>query len=171
MVCDQSDRYIIVVVFLIFFSGNLAYQVTQCADSVYVKDRVYVLDNNCQTFQTHTCINVLLFQCCIISVTVILKLGKYVVPYFHVTVAVATYCTARFTASVFFSTVIVDFRTWTARASAMLPEVIFFSKTEYSFSRDSDLFVPDVECFIIFQIYRRVKTVCVQSYYFCQEFP
>ena len=53
----------------------------------------------------------------------------------------------------------------------MLPEVIFFSKTENSVSRDSDLFVPDIKCFIIFQIYGRIKTVCIQSYYLCEKFP
>ena len=53
----------------------------------------------------------------------------------------------------------------------MLPEVVLFSKTENSVSRDSDLFVPDVKCLIIFQIYGRIKTVCSQSYYLCEEFP
>ena len=106
MVCDQTDGYVIVVVFLILFTGNLAYQVTQCTDGIYVKDRGYVLNNNCQTFQTHTCIDILLFQCCVVSVTVVLKLGKYVVPYFHVTVAVTAYCTASFPAAEFLSTVI-----------------------------------------------------------------
>ena len=109
MVCDQTDGYVIVIILLIFFSGDLTYQVTQGADGIYIKDRIYILNNNCQTFQTHTCINILLFQCCVVSVTIILKLGKYVVPYFHVTVAVTAYCTARFTAAVFLSTIIVDF--------------------------------------------------------------
>ena len=109
MVCDQTDGYVIIIILLVFFSGDLTYQVTQCADSIYIEDGIYVLHNNCQTFQTHTCINVLLFQCCIISVSIVLKLGKYVVPYFHVTVAVTAYCTARFPAAVFLSTVIVDF--------------------------------------------------------------
>ena len=108
MVCDQTDGYVIIIILLVFFSGDLTYQVTQCADSIYIEDGIYVLHNNCQTFQTHTCINVLLFQCCIISVTIVLKLGKYVVPYFHVTVTVTSYCTARFSATILLSTVIID---------------------------------------------------------------
>ena len=171
MVCDQTDGYVIIVVLFIFFAGNLAYKITQGADGIYIKDRIYILNNNCQTFQTHTCIDVLLFQGCIVSVTIVLKLGKYIVPYFHITVAVAAYCTAWFTAAIFFSTIIVDFRTWTAWTCAVLPEVVFFSETEDSVSRDSDFFVPDIECFIILLINRRIKTVCVQSNYFCQKFP
>ena len=171
MVCDQTDGYVIIVVLFIFFAGNLAYKITQGADGIYIKDRIYILNNNCQTFQSHTCIDILLFQGCIVSVTIVLKLGKYIVPYFHITVAVAAYCTAWFTAAIFFSTIIVDFRTWTAWTCAVLPEVVFFSETEDSVSRDSDFFVPDIECFIILLINRRIKTVCVQSNYFCQEFP
>ena len=75
MVCDQTDGYVIIIILLVFFSGDLTYQVTQCADSIYIEDGIYVLHNNCQTFQTHTCINVLLFQCCIISVSIVLKLA------------------------------------------------------------------------------------------------
>ena len=32
MVCDQTDGYVIVIILLVFFSGDLTYQVTQCAD-------------------------------------------------------------------------------------------------------------------------------------------
>ena len=89
-------------------AGNPTYQVTKGTDGSYIENGIYVLDNNCQTLKTHTGINILLFQSCIIAISVILKLGKYVVPYFHVTVAVTAYCTARFPAAVFLSTVIVD---------------------------------------------------------------
>ena len=109
MVCDQTDGNVVLMMYPIRFAGNLTYQVTKGTDGIYIENGIYVLDNNCQTLQTHTCINVLLFQCCIISVSIVLKLGKYVVPYFHVTVAVTAYCTARFPAAVLLSTVIVDF--------------------------------------------------------------
>ena len=153
MVCDQTDGYVILIVLLIFLACDLAYQVTKCTDGIYIKDRVNILNNNCQTLKTHTCIDVLLFQGCIVSVSIVLKLSEYVIPYFHVTVAVAAYSTARFSAAIFLSTVIVDLRTWTARTCAMLPEVIFLTETEDSVCRDSDFFIPDVECFIILQIY------------------
>ena len=171
MVCDQTDGYVILIILFVFFAGNFTDKVTKGTDCIYVKDRINVLNNNCQTLQTHTCIDIFLFQCGIVAISVVFKLGKYVVPYFHVTVTVTAYCTAWFTAAIFFSTIIVDFRTWTAWTCAVLPEVVFFSETEDSVSRDSDFFVPDIECFIILLINRRIKTICVQSDYFCQEFP
>ena len=96
MVCDQTDGYIILIGFPIFFAGNLTYQVTKCTDGIYVKDRINILYNNSQTFKAHTCINIFLFQSCIISVAIVFELSEYIVPYFHVTVAVTTYGTARF---------------------------------------------------------------------------
>ena len=108
MVCDQTDGNVILMVYAVFLAGNLAYQVTKGTDGVYIENRIYVLDNNCQTLKSHTGINVLLLQGCVVAVSVILKLGKYVVPYFHVTVAVASYCTSWLAAAVFLSAVIVD---------------------------------------------------------------
>ena len=102
---------------------------------------------------------------------VIFELGKYVIPYFHITVAVTSYGTARFTTAVFFSTVIVNLRTRTARACAVLPEVVFFSETEDSVSRNTNFFIPDIEGFIILFVYRRIQTVLIQTYHFGQKFP
>ena len=49
----------------------------------------------------------------------------------------------------------------------MLPEVIFFSKTEYFFCWYSNLLIPDIESFIICLIYRWIQTILIQSNYFC----
>ena len=96
---------------------------------------------------------------------VIFELGKYVIPYFHITVAVTSYGTARFTTAVFFSTVIVNLRTRTARTCAVLPEVVFFSETEDSVSRNTNFFIPDIEGFIILFVYRRIQTVLIQTHF------
>ena len=82
--------------------------------------------------------------------SVILKLSKYVVPYFHITIAVTTYCTAWFTTAVFFSTVIINLGTRTARTSTVFPEVIFFTKLENAFWSDSNLISPNGKCLVIF---------------------
>ena len=37
----------------------------------------------------------------------------------------------------------------------MLPEVVFFSESEYSVCRNSDFLIPDVKCFIIIKEPRR----------------
>ncbi len=160
MVCDKADGYVGIIILLVLGFPEILHTRLRSAQIVSTsKMESTSCTTNCQTFQTHSCINVLLFQCCIISVTIVLKLGKYIVPYFHVTVTVATNGTARFTTTVFLPTVIIDFRTWATGTCAVFPEIVFFAKFENSLSRDSDLFVPDVECFIIFQVYRRIKTV------------
>ena len=64
-----------------------------------------------QTFQPHAGIYVLLIQLGIMAVSVILKLGEYVVPYFHITIAFAAYGTARLAAAIFSPSVIINFRT------------------------------------------------------------
>ena len=171
MVCDQTDGYIILIGFPIFFAGNLTYQVTKCTDGIYVKDRINILYNNSQTFKAHTCINIFLFQSCIISVAIVFELSEYIVPYFHVTVAVTTYGTARFATTVFFPTVIIDFRTWATWTCTMFPEIIFFTKTENSVCWDSDFFIPDIKSLIIVLIHRWIKSVCIQTDNFCQKFP
>ena len=171
MVCDQTDGNIVLMMYPIRFAGNPTYQVTKGTDGIYIENGIYVLDNNSQTLKTHTGINILLFQSCIIAISVILKLGKYVVPYFHVTVAVTAYCTSRLAAAIFFSTVIVNLGTWTAWTCAVLPEVILFAKFENTLCRNSDLFIPDIESLIILQINRRIKTAGIQTYHLSQELP
>ena len=41
----------------------------------------------------------------------------------------------------------------------MLPEVIFLAKTEDPLRSDADLLVPDIKCFIIILINRRIQTI------------
>ena len=171
MVCDQADGNVVLMMYPIRFAGNPTYQVTKRTDGIYIENGIYVLDNNSQTLKTHTGINILLFQSCIIAVSVILKLGKYVVPYFHVAVAVTAYCTSRLAAAIFFSTVIVNLGTWTAWTCAVLPEVILFAKFKNTLCRNSDLFIPDIESLIILQINRRIKTAGIQTYHLSQELP
>ena len=167
MVCDKTNRNIVIVFFSIFFSRNLAYKVTKRADSIHIKNRIYVLNNNRKTLQSHTGINVFLFQSFVVAVSVVLKLGKYVIPYFHVTVAFTAYCTAFPAAAVFFPSVIINFRTGTAWTCAMLPEVVFFSETENALCRNAYFFIPDVKRFVIFQVNRRIKAFRIKSHYLC----
>ena len=171
MVSDQTDRYIVVMMNSIGFSGNFTDFISQGTQRIHIKDGIYILNNNGQTFQSHTGIDIFLLQSLIMTFPVIFKLGKYVVPYFHVTITVTAYGTARFATAVFFSTVIVDLGTRTARTCTMFPEVVFFSEAEDSVSRNTDFFIPDIEGFIILFVYRRIQTVFIQTYYFGQEFP
>ena len=103
---------------------------------------------------------------------VIFELGKYVIPYFHITVTVTSHGTARFATAVFFSTVIVNLRTRTARTCAVLPEVVFFSRNGRFCQPEHliSLFLI-IEGFIILFVYRRIQTVLIQTYHFGQKFP
>ena len=108
MVCDQTDRNIFFLVFLILCMSQLTYLISQGTESIHIKNGIYVLDYRSQTLQSHTGINILLLQFCIMALSVIVKLSKYVVPDFHVAVTVASYRTARFSTAVFLSSVIVN---------------------------------------------------------------
>ena len=171
MVGDQTDGYVFCIILLIFYICKFTDFVAKCLKCIYIKNRIYILDNNSQTLQSHTGINVLLLQLSVISFSVVLKLGKYVVPYFHVTVALTSDRTSRFAAAVFLTAVIVDLRTRTARACTMLPEVVFFSKTEDTLRCNADLFVPDLERFLIVLVNRRIQSFRVQSDYLGQKLP
>ena len=163
MVCNQTNGNVVLMMYPIRFAGNPAYQVTKGTDGIYIENGIYVLDNNRQTLKTHAGINILLFQSCIIAVSVILKLGKYVVPYFHVAVAVTANCTSRLAAAISFSTVIVDLGTWTAGTCAVLPEVILFAKFENTLCRNTHLFVPDIKCLVIALEHRRIEAIRIKS--------
>ena len=171
MVCDQTDGNVCLIIFSIFLTGNLAYKITKRTDGIYVKNGIHILNNNRQSFKSHSCINIFILKCFIIAVSVIFKLGKYIVPHFNITVALAAYGTVRFAAAVFFTAVIINLRAWTAGACAVLPEVILFAKTENTLSRNTDLFVPDLKSLVILQIYRRIQTLRIKSHNLCQELP
>ena len=99
--------------------------------------------------------------------TIVIKLGKYVVPDFHITVAVTANRTTRFATAILFSTVIINLRTWTTRSGSMLPEIIFFTKTEDTILVYPDFLIPDIECFIILFINRWIQTVFIESDNLC----
>ena len=102
---------------------------------------------------------------------IVIELGEYVIPDFHVAVAVTANGTSRFSTAVFFTAVVVNFRTWSARACAVFPEVVFFSKTENPVFGDADLFIPDFKSLIILFVDGRIETVFFQTDNLCQKFP
>ena len=150
---------------------ELTYLVTQRLHRIYIENRIHFLNDNRQSLQTHSGIDILLLEQLVMTLAVILELGKYVVPDFHVTVAVTAYRTARLSAAILFSTVIVNFRARSARPCAMLPEVVLFSKAEDPVLCDADLLVPDIKRLIILQINGRIQALRIQSDHLGQELP
>ena len=116
MICNDTDGHVILVFFSIFFFRKPAHVVSQCFDRIYVKNRIHILYNTCQTLQAHSCINIFLLQFRIVTLPVVIELGEHIVPDLHIPVAVASYRTVRFTAAVSLASVIIYFRTRTAGA-------------------------------------------------------
>lgn len=82
--------------------------VAESLDRINIKYRINILNNNCESLKTHTCIYVLLLKLCVVVVSVIVELCKYVVPNLHVSVTVTAYSTARLTAAILLASVIVN---------------------------------------------------------------
>ena len=108
MVGHDTDGNVGIIVHAVFFACHAADLVAQSTDGIHIKDGVHVLDSYCQTLQSHTCIDVLLDQIGIVAVAVVVELGEYHVPDFHVSVALAAYGTVRLSAAVLFAAVKVD---------------------------------------------------------------
>ena len=148
MVCNNSDRNIRYRILLVFDACKLADFISEVLKCIYVEDRIYILNYNCKSLKTHTCIDVLLWKLCVVAFAIIFELSKYVVPNFHETVAFAAHYVLR-TCAVLLTSVIVNFRTWSARSLTMFPEVVFLAKSVDSVCRNTDFLIPDFESFII----------------------
>ena len=171
MVGDQTDRNILCRICLILCMCQLADAVAQRFQRIHIENGIHILYNNGQTLQAHTGIDILLFQLGIMVVAIILELGKYVVPYLHVPITVTANGTSRFAAAILLSAVIVNLRTRSAGACAMLPEVILLAEPENPVCRNADLLIPDIERLIIVLINRRIQTILVKAYHLGQKFP
>ena len=171
MVRDDAQGNIGLVGLAIGLAGDSGNMVGDILNGIHIKQRIHILHDNSQTLQTHAGINVLLHQLGIVALSIVVELGEYVVPYFHIPVAVTAYGTARLATAILFSTVIVDFRTRTTGTGAMLPEVIFLAKAENTLCRNADLLVPDLKCLIVILINRRIQTVRIQLHHLSQELP
>ena len=171
MICDEADGHIVLVILVVLFAGDLTDFVPQSLDGIHIKDRIHILHYHRQTLQAHACVDVLLIQLCIVALAVVVKLGKHVVPDFHVAVAVAAHGAVRFPAAVLFSPVIIDLGAGAAGAAAVFPEIVFFPEFEDSLRGNADLLVPDLIGLVVLQIDGGIQPVCRQPYHLCQELP
>ena len=80
MVCDDTDGNIRLLILFVSHARNPAYMVTERFHCINIKNGIHVLYNTCQTLQSHSGIDILLFQFAVIAVSVVVKLGEYVVP-------------------------------------------------------------------------------------------
>ena len=107
MVCDNTQRHICLMVLLIFCMRKLAHPVQKRFVGVNGKQGVNALNHHSQTLQPHARINILMLQLCIMAMSVIIKLGKYIVPYLNIAVAVAAHRTSGFSAAKGLASVVI----------------------------------------------------------------
>src|SRR5699024_10288887 len=93
------------------------------------------------------------------------------VPEFNVSVAVTSRFAVRTSASVFFSSVEIYFRAWSAWSLPYFPKVIVFPKFDDLFLRHSDNIFPYPVCLVILIIYCSPKFVRRHLENFRDEFP
>ena len=176
MIGDQADGYILLLIGLIGNSCHLTDFIADGFHRINIKYGVHILHDNSQSLKTHTGIDILLDQIRIISLTVIVILGEYIVPYFHETIAFTAHLTIRLAAAILDPTIVIDLGTGAAGSLAVLPEVITLSvcitvKLCDLFCRYADLIGPDLCCFVIFKIDGRIQTLRIQSNHFGQKLP
>ena len=74
MICYDTQRNVLLRILEILDAAKLADTVEQVLDRVYGEDGIYILYDNGQTLQAHTCIDVLLRQFGVITLTVVIEL-------------------------------------------------------------------------------------------------
>ena len=162
------------ICFWIVFVGNICnaadvlHNVLYC---IYLEQVADILHNASQTFQTHTGIDVWFWHTFIMTVAIRVKLGEYQIPDLHEAIAIAANLTFRSAAANAFAAIEVDLRARTARTGTMFPEVILFAETNDTFWRNTNLFSPDLCCFIVLFINRDPQFVCRNFQNLSQKFP
>ena len=176
MIGNQTHGHIHRILLLILHPCNFTDSVTNCFHGVNIKYGIHILHHYCQTLQPHAGINIFLGKLLVITLAVTLKLGKHIIPYFHKAVTVTPHLTVRLAAAVFDTSVIVNFGTGTARACAMLPEVIAVTvlvpvKSGNLLRRHTDLLVPDFKRLVIFTVNGGIEPLRIHTDDFGQELP
>ena len=127
MVGDNAQGNVGLLTRTVFHTDDTADMFHDILNGIHFEQVVDALHDARQAFQAHTGIDVGMVERGVVAVAVVIKLGEYVVPKFHVAVAVATNSAIGRAATVFLAAVIVEFRARTARTGAVLPEVIFLA--------------------------------------------
>ena len=169
MVSDNFKGYFRFFVSTVFDTSDFCSVFDNREHQVGFKVGRFVLEYGSKTFQTSTGIDVFVFQRSVSAVFVLVVLGKYQVPKFEETVAIATYSAIGFAAAAFFTQVDVDFRARTARTGADFPEVFFH--TDDAGRVNANIFSPDFESFVVFSVDGNPEFIYRQFANFSKELP
>ncbi len=118
-----------------------------------------ILQSHGQAFQACAGIDILIFQFHQFAGRFSAKLGKYEVPYFQVTIAIATNIAIRTVATRFFTHIIIYFRAGTAGTKSDFPKVVLFTHTLDPVSRHSNFFIPYFKSFVVFIVNTDPETI------------
>ncbi len=171
MIGNNTDRNVRIIRLMVRYARNLTDLAAQRLHRVHIKDRIHILHYYCKTLKPHPGINIFLFQFGIIAFSVIVKLGKHIIPNFHIAVTFTPNRTVRLPTAVFLASVIINFGTGAAGARTMLPEIIRLAKPENPLRGNADLLIPDLKSLLILFIDGRIKPVLRKSHNFCQKLP
>ena len=171
MVGNHAESYISLFVCVIGNTGDAADVLHDILHGIYFEQVIYALHDTCQTFQTHTSIDVLVFHFGIVTVAVTVELAEYQIPYFYIAVAVAANVAVRLAAALFRSTVKVDLRTRTAGAGTVFPEVVFSAQTNHVVFCHADLLGPHVIGFVVIFENRNIQLICRHFQHLGEKFP
>ena len=158
MVGNNTERNVILLVFQITLVGKFCNLFHHSLIGIHIKKRRNILADYRKSLQSHTGINIFLNQIRIMPMAIVVKLGEHNIPNLNKTVPFSAHNIFR-TRSVFFSSVIVNLRTRTARTGSMLPEIVFLSKTVYTVCRNSEFLCPHTESLFIIQVNTWIETV------------
>ena len=171
MVYNNAHAFVRFMVHHILYIGNFAYSVSESLECIHIKYRVNPLHDCSHSLKAHACVYILLFKLCICPVLVCVKLRKYKIPEFHIPVAVTAYSTARLSAAVFRTPVVINLRAWPAWPCAVLPEVILLAHIKNTVFRYSNFFMPYFCSLIVVLIYSYIKLVLRNLKHLCHKLP
>ena len=163
VVGDNAQRDVDLLILVILDASDALDVLHDVADGIDLEQRANALYNTSQTLQTHTGIDVLLLELGVVAVAVVVELREYVIPDFHVAVAVTANRAVGLVAAILFAAIVVDLRARAARTRAMLPEVVGLAKAENALSGDADFLVPDFKCLVVINVDGRIETIGVDA--------
>ena len=124
MVGANTNGNIVFRILAVGLPCDFAHLTQNVAVGIYLKHIVYALQHASQSFKTHTGINVLLRQLGVVALSIAAELGEYVVPNFHIAVAITAGLAVGRATAVFNTAVKVNFGARAARTCAVFPEVV-----------------------------------------------
>ena len=149
--------------------GNLGGVLNDREQQICLEVVLYTLHNGGNTLQAHAGIDVLVLQVIVLAILSLVVLGKYIVPDFQITVAVAAYCTVRAAAASLLTQVNENLSIRTARARADFPEIVL--QLYYMGRVKARLCLPQLLCLSILWIDGSPKLVLWQLQHLSQELP